>query len=596
MLNFPNPPTQSNASVARRAALRETPLGEELRARASSAFEESTPGQVIEDSGLDKSELVPRTSLPDRPSLERSMRSHNLRDIQPERRRGFMKEDDYRASPFFREGVEWDRRMTPTRAEQLAEIVDKRNYRDSLFERSPGGFGRAAAGLGASLVGAAPDPINYMPILGPGARALATSRMGVIGGRAAVGTVEGALGAALLSPVIAENINSKGGNITSSDIALDIALSAVLGGAFGGVSGMFTARGERKRRATKALKADGAKRQVDALSKAVEDTLDGEPVSVEKIVGDDATKMRRRQTDTRIQDRLKRTAARIEGDRLAEEIELPSTSVLTRKGRQVNHTGPMDLVTFIRANQGLKESGGELKARDLTEKTTGRKDIQFVGREATYGKLVDNENGMTLDDAALKAWEAGYFPGKSERPTPDDLLDALDRTVAAEGDLDGRVFSESDFPVLDRLRVARDEADIQAENFDRQAGEIDAPRSNADEPDSDLDPVDDPAEVTLRGEADVDFSVEKQSDIDDIPFLSEAETSVQSRQSSDADGFDFDDVDDEALMLELDSMRAMGELSDEEMAFIDAANESFEMAEKYAEGFETLAGCVIRHG
>lgn len=39
--------------------------------------------------------------------------------------------------------------------------------------------------------------------------------------------------------------------------------------------------------------------------------------------------------------------------------------------------------------------------------------------------LINNKNGRNLDDMALAAWEAGYFPQNSERPTVNDLLDAI---------------------------------------------------------------------------------------------------------------------------------------------------------------------------
>jgi len=615
LLNFPDPPAQSTSSVARRSALRETPLGEELSQRVGEALDFTTIEQLAEDARLD---AAPRTgSLLDQ-FVNREGILPQLRNPIVGKREGFMTKDEYEASPHFREGIEWDQRMTPDRAEALAEIVEKRKYRESLFERSPGGVGRALAGFGASLVGSAPDPINYVPILGPGARGVAATRLGVIGGRAAVGVAEGAIGTALVSPFIAMNINKKGGDVTATDVAMDIAFGALLGGAFGAGSGVLA-----KRKAAKALRSSGAKTQIDALSAAAEDLTDGDPVDVRDLVKDDIARVRdgaqlRRRppsADRRPEEpsatveapvaaeadlsaRLKQSADRISGDKLAEEIDLPSTQVLTRKGKQVTHKGPMDIVTFIRANQGLKDSGGELKSRDLKQTTTGRTEIDFVGREATYGRLVDDSDGMTLENATLKAWEAGYFPGKADRPTPDDLLEAIDRTLAADGDLEGRVFSENDFGVLERLRQQRDEADIIAENAarDREVanGSDGAPGRVVD----DTDLSDDPAEVSLRGEVDIDTSVERQPDIEDIPFFDEASQSVHGRQSAaNDDASDLPDVkDDDAVLAEIASMRSLGELSEEEVALLDNANDNADQMEKYAEGYETLAGCVLRHG
>lgn len=68
------------------------------------------------------------------------------------------------------------------------------------------------------------------------------------------------------------------------------------------------------------------------------------------------------------------------------------------------------LTQFLKQNGGLKDFGGELKAMDAGK--------QIIG-------LINNKNGRNLDDMALAAWEAGYFPQSSERPTVNDLLDAI---------------------------------------------------------------------------------------------------------------------------------------------------------------------------
>lgn len=79
------------------------------------------------------------------------------------------------------------------------------------------------------------------------------------------------------------------------------------------------------------------------------------------------------------------------------------------KGQKVKDTR-QSLTQFLKQNGGLKDFGGELKAMDA--------DKQVIG-------LINNKNGRNLDDMALAAWEAGYFPQSSERPTVNDLLDAI---------------------------------------------------------------------------------------------------------------------------------------------------------------------------
>lgn len=68
------------------------------------------------------------------------------------------------------------------------------------------------------------------------------------------------------------------------------------------------------------------------------------------------------------------------------------------------------LLSFLRKNGGLKDEGGDLKAMDAGK--------LYVG-------LVNNKTGRSVDDMALEAWEAGYFPEFNERPEVNDLLEAI---------------------------------------------------------------------------------------------------------------------------------------------------------------------------
>lgn len=68
------------------------------------------------------------------------------------------------------------------------------------------------------------------------------------------------------------------------------------------------------------------------------------------------------------------------------------------------------LLSFLKKRGGLKDVGGDLKAMDAGK--------QYVG-------IINNKSGVSLDDAALSAWENGYFPNTTERPTIQDLKDAI---------------------------------------------------------------------------------------------------------------------------------------------------------------------------
>lgn len=134
-----------------------------------------------------------------------------------------------------------------------------------------------------------------------------------------------------------------------------------------------------------------------------------------------------------------------------ERGELTKQTLRTWNGAEVPKSGPVDLVGWLRLNGGLRDQGGELSHMGLTNK--GRTGMDFVGQEARFGPLVNNESGMTLDDAALRAWEAGYFPDHVERPDVNTFLDAM------RGTQEGwkRHFLPEDFAVIDRFNAARGE-------------------------------------------------------------------------------------------------------------------------------------------
>jgi len=95
-------------------------------------------------------------------------------------------------------------------------------------------------------------------------------------------------------------------------------------------------------------------------------------------------------------------------DELSRDDPLAETLKDIRRGVKDK---PLDLTAWAVKHGGLKEDGGELAHMGISSK-------------ARHG-LLNNKSGMNLDDAALKAWEDGYFPMHGERPDIDEFLDAL---------------------------------------------------------------------------------------------------------------------------------------------------------------------------
>lgn len=110
------------------------------------------------------------------------------------------------------------------------------------------------------------------------------------------------------------------------------------------------------------------------------------------------------------------------------------------------------LLAFLKSKGGIKNTGGELTGRDL-----------HIG----YPGLVNNK-GLSLDDAALSAWEHGYLPGEADysgeigRPSINKLLEAIDDEMHGI-----KKFSEQETSNLyGGLKQQQDAVDQLAEEMD----------------------------------------------------------------------------------------------------------------------------------
>jgi len=71
---------------------------------------------------------------------------------------------------------------------------------------------------------------------------------------------------------------------------------------------------------------------------------------------------------------------------------------------------PLPLTEFLRRLGGVQDQGGEVS--------------HVIGGTRFRPGLI-NGKGLSLDDAALRAWEEGYFPEHTERPTVSDLVQLI---------------------------------------------------------------------------------------------------------------------------------------------------------------------------
>lgn len=97
----------------------------------------------------------------------------------------------------------------------------------------------------------------------------------------------------------------------------------------------------------------------------------------------------------------------------------------------ITRRGPLDLVSYARAQGGMIDEGGELTAAGISN--AARKGEDFAGGENRLGRLVDNESGATIEDMAQRAWSEGYFPELDAPPTIQEFVAALDDTYRGVG-------------------------------------------------------------------------------------------------------------------------------------------------------------------
>jgi hypothetical protein len=381
------------------AAERETGFGQYLGAKLPRGFDNSLAGRAVEavseplpamQAPQEYTDEFGRTFTPPMPSVP------SVQPGQPGRTP--IGEDDWKQSPFFREGIAYDPSMTEEIADARAQAFDRRRWRDSVIARYQGGVAGQIVGFGAEMLGGAVSPENFVPFVGPGMRAAAVARLGVIGGRALTSAADATIGTALADAVILPDLARRGEDVGIADFALDLALGAAVGGVFG-VGGGLLERRQLMREAARATRIDGIQSAIDQLNVVADAIAHDEPIPA--IVGIEA----------RLRQRMLGGAATVapwQGEaRAAGEAPFPGAGVTEVSTIPERRAG---LAGWLVRQGGLRDDEGELRAMDMRLQRPG---------------LVSNR-GMSLDEAARAAWEAGYIGHPDERPGEQDLLDALD--------------------------------------------------------------------------------------------------------------------------------------------------------------------------
>jgi hypothetical protein len=253
----------------RQAAARETPFGQYLGEKLLGGLEGMRPFSALEEATLPGRLHGDMATVIGAGTDEYGRQSPGMGRVGPDEGQPMMPKAEWEASPSYRPSLTWDEGMTPARADALATQHDRLAWNQSLIERYQGGWTGQAAGFVAGLAPGIADPTNYIPLLGPAAKAAMVARLGVIGGNIALHGAEAAANTALFEPLTASHAATFGQPYGWEDAAADIALGALAGSVGGAIHGGLEYRGSLREAATR-MRLDTVMAAADATSLASE--------------------------------------------------------------------------------------------------------------------------------------------------------------------------------------------------------------------------------------------------------------------------------------------------------------------------------------
>ncbi|EPR42731.1 hypothetical protein dsx2_2648 [Desulfovibrio sp. X2] len=270
--------TEDEYDVRSEAENRPTPTGEYLGAKLSQGFDFTTTRAAYDSVRIGHAErdaygLSYRDDKPEYNTDKRDRWGPGGYDpLRPHR----MSEEQWKASEWYREGIPFTPKMTPVRAQLMAEDFDDRRYRDSLVQRYRGGAIGQVLGFGATLLGNLPDPVNFI-----GLGEIKAGESLWRGARLAAG--EAALGTAAADAVVLPDLHSRGEDVGWQDAATDIMFGAALGGLIGMGGQAVKNRLGDIRRARESSSPEARRVAGQVQEKALSDAAAGDPVDVRPV-------------------------------------------------------------------------------------------------------------------------------------------------------------------------------------------------------------------------------------------------------------------------------------------------------------------------
>lgn len=552
-------------------------LGLGTAIREGSLPDEAPTAPAVTTRGPD-GELI---TLPDTPQMRRRATVQGF-ETQPEtqaqfnqRRReaGALDEAQYKASPYFREGVKWDMGMTEDRAAALADAYDAKRVREYFASKRP-----FTAFLG-NIAGQAIDPINYIPIAGPVVKAASVAKFGRIAGGAAVGALDAAANTALASGVTYDARRALGDDITWQSTVSDIAMAALIGSAFGTIGGVIDAR--RSARLVEARKQAEASL---ATLKATQDARIALNGAIDGLARGDDVALPANASEA-VQSVVSRSNPVWSPDMFA-PIDRRGLFSTTSVGRFVDNRPVLvqDAESILR-NQAMandpalatRYSAAEARFNQAQEAVAAIEEPLAARRQSDTLALVDEASAARM--AAIEDELAGNVPAQRRA----QLETERDMIVESVGP-DALAKAENDFRIgpQKQAKAARKALTTARQEFSKVRREVDTIADRIR------------AENRVRYQASVDMSPAKP---EQLPVgRMEAETRVAKPETpQEASEHYRVNAEDGSYpeQTDIDQLRTEGRVTADDEATLAEADQTYENGVAYGEALKAVAGCFI---
>jgi hypothetical protein len=298
----------------------------------------------------------------------------------------------------------FDKPIREKEARLLNEWATERLERENILRRSDKTLVAGAGRLGAGLLAQALDPLNiatsFIPVVGQVRYARWLSQaggaLGRAGVRAGVGAAEGAVGAALVEPIIYAQARNERRPYDLWDSMTNVVFGAAIGGglhtAGGAVLDRLAARRSRARTSGERLVSDiGTDRHAAALQGAVAALAEDRPVRVAEPV-----------------------LASLDPEKLPAHLE----SMITKVPRRTTQKS-RSLYYYIKQFGGVKDDGGDLAAMNV-----GKSRIGLV-----------NKSGRSIDEIGEAMFQDGFDVRSDSNPDTwdvDKVKELIRQEIAGE--------------------------------------------------------------------------------------------------------------------------------------------------------------------